>query len=302
MLISNPFANVLFLPLLMAVVGLLSVGLLGIVAKERNRLPQLGSNSLFVRWRSWAVIAPVAILSAFSGPLPLIFVVNVVVFVALDEFSHVTGLSRLQRNVTYFCGVALLLTVGSGLSPAPTLVASLFAIAAAVMFESDGTGFERAGLSMIALVWIALLGSFAIPLSRLPGGPGILLAVITASACSNVMAFVFGKLMGKRKLAPTLSPNKTWAGAGGTLVGAYLGLAATTFVMPSLPVLVWLAIPPIITVVGITGDLFESLMKRSFHVKDAASWLPGFGGIMDRIDGLLFVLPAVYYLLVLTTG
>ena len=130
------------------------------------------------------------------------------------------------------------------------------------------------------------------------GGPGILLAVGLAVAMSDVGAFVVGKAVGRHKMAPRISPNKTWEGGAGNLIGAYLGVGVMGFALPEqmFRVLV-LALPPVIALGAIWGDLVESAIKREFQAKDAGAWLPGFGGLLDRIDSLLIVVPLTYYFL-----
>ncbi|HMA35480.1 MAG TPA: phosphatidate cytidylyltransferase, partial [Chloroflexia bacterium] len=129
-------------------------------------------------------------------------------------------------------------------------------------------------------------------------GQGILLALGTATALSDVGAFVVGSRLGGPKLAPGISPNKTWAGAAGNLLGAYLGTGLLAFALPAS----WLlAVLPLIVAGGaIWGDLLESRIKREFGAKDAGNWLPGFGGLLDRVDSLILVGPLVFYFLHLT--
>ena len=98
------------------------------------------------------------------------------------------------------------------------------------------------------------------------------------------------------RLAPRLSPNKTLAGVGGNIAGAYLAFAVTGFVIPtSWPAALAAALPALIALACVWGDLLESLIKRAHAVKDAGSLLPGFGGILDRIDSLIVALPVTYF-------
>jgi phosphatidate cytidylyltransferase len=131
----------------------------------------------------------------------------------------------------------------------------------------------------------------------LPGGPGLLLVLGLAIAVSDIGAFTAGRLFGRHQLAPVVSPNKTWEGVVGNSIGAYAGTALMGFALPQgLPPLVALALPLLVALGCVWGDLIESLFKREFGVKDAGSWLPGFGGLLDRIDSLIVVAPLSYYL------
>ena len=102
-------------------------------------------------------------------------------------------------------------------------------------------------------------------------------------------------------MAPRVSPNKTFEGAAGNLLGAYLGIALTHFALPEETRLrTVMALPALIALGAIWGDLVESAIKREFGAKDAGAWLPGFGGLLDRIDSFIMVIPLVYYFLTLT--
>jgi phosphatidate cytidylyltransferase len=115
-------------------------------------------------------------------------------------------------------------------------------------------------------------------------------------------AYFIGKAIGKNKLLARVSPNKTWEGAIG---GAFIGLAAFALivgnVLPGFPTEHAIAIGAILVIGGQYGDLFESLLKRDAGVKDSSNLLPGHGGVLDRLDSLIFVLPLIFaYLLVIT--
>ena len=116
---------------------------------------------------------------------------------------------------------------------------------------------------------------------------------------SDVGAFVIGKSLGKHKLCPRISPKKTWEGVGGNFLGAYLGMAGMYSVLNfNLGWLTWV-LPAFIAVGALWGDLVESALKREFAAKDAGQWLPGFGGLLDRIDSLILVLPLGFFILTL---
>jgi phosphatidate cytidylyltransferase len=109
-------------------------------------------------------------------------------------------------------------------------------------------------------------------------------------------AYYVGRAIGKHKLAPKVSPGKTWEGVGGGLVTALaLATAAHFWFFKELPLKWALPLAAVMTVLGILGDLTESALKRGAGAKDAAKILPGHGGALDRLDSLLFNAPLVYY-------
>ena len=171
------------------------------------------------------------------------------------------------------------------------LVASLIA----TLGQDADVGRARVADTMLAFVWVPWMLGFFLLLKGLPGGSQLLLSAGMAVALSDVCAFALGKLCGRRALAPRLSPAKTWEGAAGNVAGAYLGfgLMWSTFAVDLPAWVVWF-MPLVIAAGCLWGDLFQSLVKRGAGVKDTGTWLPGFGGLLDRIDSLLFALPLVY--------
>ncbi len=164
----------------------------------------------------------------------------------------------------------------------------------------DSPVLEGMGSTIAGVLWIGLLGSFATLLLRAPDGRGILLAIIITTVVYDIGAFFVGRSFGQRALSAA-SPNKSVEGAVGGLiaaviVGAILGGVGlgTPFHGFGHGVILGLAV----AVAATLGDLAESLVKRDLGVKDMGALIPGHGGILDRIDGLLFVLPVVYYLIV----
>jgi phosphatidate cytidylyltransferase len=117
----------------------------------------------------------------------------------------------------------------------------------------------------------------------------------------DTFAYLIGRMLGRHKFAPRISPKKTWEGAIGGFVCSFgvVMLTAWAFSLPLIPVLGLGILIPLAT---IAGDLTESMLKRSAGVKDSGSWIPGHGGLLDRIDSLIFVIPAVYYYVVYVVG
>lgn len=149
------------------------------------------------------------------------------------------------------------------------------------------------GFLVILPTWAALL--------RLYGSsPWLLLAIMALVWVADIAAYFSGRRFGRHKLAPAISPGKTWEGVGGAVLGVWLygGMAAAF--SPSVLPLPWplLAIGLLLlTAVGIAGDLFESLLKRQAGLKDSSALLPGHGGVLDRIDSLTSTLPLAALLL-----
>ena len=166
-----------------------------------------------------------------------------------------------------------------------------------------GTDFEKmiasAGATVLGVLYIALLGSHLLSIRM--GFTQLLSAHLLSFFFLILMgadagAYYTGRAIGKHKLAPKISPGKTWEGVFGGLVAA-LAMAAVShyWFFRELPLKWGLPLALVMTIVGILGDLTESALKRGAGAKDAANLLPGHGGILDRLDSLLFNAPLIYY-------
>jgi len=143
------------------------------------------------------------------------------------------------------------------------------------------------GLLLLTATWLAI-----VLIIHQPQGQWLLLMAVGVVALADIGGYVAGNLFGKHKLAPVISPGKTWEGFFGGLVAQLLLIAVLIFIMPitvSLPVLALLIMP--VSLYSVLGDLFESMLKRQQGVKDSSQILPGHGGVLDRIDGLMAALP-----------
>ena len=156
-----------------------------------------------------------------------------------------------------------------------------------------------AAAGLLAPVYIGLPLGALVAIHQVAGREGVLTLIATVAA-SDTCQYYTGRTFGRRPLAPTISPKKTIEGAIGGFVLAPLALVALAhWWLPALhPVAVWVAGLGIV-VAGIAGDLFESSFKRAAGVKDSGALIPGHGGVLDRIDALLFCAPLFYLLVTL---
>lgn len=196
---------------------------------------------------------------------------------------------------------------------APTLSAAfggcvLFLLAVRV-FRFRQSGFEVSALAgeVLAVAYAGLLLCLTAALRWMgpdQNGYQLLGALIFATKMGDVGAYTIGRLFGKRKMAPRISPGKTWAGALGALLGGVFGAALWFHTISAWFGFVWdserwgftLLFGAVMGIVGLIGDLGESLLKRDAGVKDSAPLMPGFGGLLDLMDSILFAGPVALVL------
>ena len=159
------------------------------------------------------------------------------------------------------------------------------------------------GVTVLGVLYIAFLGGFLIAMrvgfteTTVPFLSTKLIGFFFLIVMgADTGAYYMGKNLGKHKLVPKISPGKTWEGVAGGLIlsSVFAAIASATF-FPELPYHFSIPLAIVMTIVGLFGDLAESAMKRGAGTKDAASILPGHGGLLDRLDSLLFNAPILYY-------
>jgi phosphatidate cytidylyltransferase len=200
--------------------------------------------------------------------------------------------------------------------PGPDVLGGLLAGALMIslawqVLQRDSTGGASAeasaealvgwGLTLAGALYVGWLAAHIVLLRGLAQGLLWVALALAITWASDIAAYSAGRAWGRRKLAPKISPHKTWEGGiAGLLAGTLIALLAVPFL--HVPVAHALALGFLATVAGTFGDLGESLIKRQVGVKDSGTLIPGHGGILDRIDSLLFVVVVVYYYAVWVLG
>jgi phosphatidate cytidylyltransferase len=240
---------------------------------------------------SWLGTPGIAILAMALGALGLI------------EWSNLAGLPthhRIALQATNVAIIALVAVLGSGAAQWIVGGATLAGMSWPVVRPDPTRAMRDLGSAALGTILLPgmLAHGVALVVERGALGSAVFVALAVAVAASDVGAFVVGKRFGRTPLSPILSPAKTRAGVVGNLLGAAIGVAAFGPVLVAgFGVGVVLLLVPIVALGAVWGDLLESAAKREAQQKDAGHWLPGFGGILDRIDSLLITLPLVFWAL-----
>lgn len=230
----------------------------------------------------------------------------------LFEFFTLTKKMELKADAGIgYAGAALLFVLfvldAPAEAPDVLLAACAFCVAMVVVtqtfrFRENFTKMLTGiGVTLLGIFYIAFLGGYIVAIrTGFDADPGLSTKLLgfffLVGMGSDVGAYFIGKAVGKHKMSPSISPNKTWEGfAGGILLGAGFAALSSFWFFPQLPYKASVPLGIVMAGIGVLGDLSESAMKRAAGSKDAASVLPGHGGFLDRLDSLLFNAPIVYY-------
>lgn len=267
------------------------------------------------RWLTAIVLVPLIILVILKGErlgvvLMLLAINGMAQWEFLGFFQHPADAARKVKSVVLgslmilsFCMVA---TPMGLIMPLYVLVGCLFVLFLFYLV-SYGHIQEPArdlAISTLGLLYIPFLLGHFIWLRYLPEGQWWLLWLLAVVCSGDTAAYYTGKSLGKRKFYPQVSPGKTWAGTfGGLAANLAVGILVAHWLLPAQKMSVMALLAVVLGVIGLLGDLFESMLKREAQIKDASSLLPGHGGMLDRLDSLLFAAPALLYArLFLLTG
>ncbi|HEX7277022.1 MAG TPA: phosphatidate cytidylyltransferase [Acidimicrobiales bacterium] len=258
------------------------------------------------------VAAGVVLGAAVIGPKALVLISAVAVTMAAAELYQ--GLRTRGYQPATLLGLAACASVvgaaywqGERALPLVTAILLVFSFLWYLTGVVKGRPTMNVAVSVMAYLYVGFLGSYAALIFHIPivgesgtirpeHSTGILLAAVLATVAHDVGSYFVGRYGGKTPLAPTISPHKTFEGlVGGTFVTLAVCLLLIRSIAPwNAGRAFWLAV--VVSIAAPLGDLCESMIKRDLNVKDMGKTLPGHGGVLDRVDALLFVLPATYYL------
>jgi len=264
-----------------------------------------GLSNLAQRILTAAVLIPVLCVSMFVEPTAwsILGFSVLAVLAAADEYLRMGLRDRAVglRVVYGLAGAGVVIgnfVFGTAAAMAPSMFAAAMLTATAVLVRKQHLpdaghhlAYALAGLvyvPMLACVW---------PLLKKELGPEWLFMALALAFSSDTLAYFGGRAFGKHKLYEAVSPKKTVEGSIGGLVGGVAAMVGMGhyWLTPEIPIAHCVALGLIGSALGQIGDLVESMIKRTFGVKDSGNVLPGHGGMLDRVDGLLFVAPLIYY-------
>jgi phosphatidate cytidylyltransferase len=261
---------------------------------------------MFETYWSWILIAGFGFIVVFLGRIPTIVGVNLVAIYAFKEFAHASGLYRdsWMTGAVYAgivaVGIASLISDPRGEEPGPGCYAFFVAIPAfaiglilliPILRNRAHGELQRISLAIIGFVYIGWMFGHLGFIANARNAYGFICYIIFATALTDVAAFTFGKIFGRHPLRSEISPNKTWEGALGAFGVAMILPWVLRFSFPFFGPWQLILTGLIVGIGGQLGDLSISVIKRDIGTKDMAATIPGHGGILDRIDSLVYAAP-----------
>jgi phosphatidate cytidylyltransferase len=230
------------------------------------------------------------------GTLVLALIAAALAFTEYAAIAQALG-AAIPRVFTGVAVLAACAAVGGGYVAVEIVLLTALLVVGAMAVGAGQPGqaiLRDAAASLFAVIYIGLpLGALAA--IRVIGGREAVLLLMATIVVSDSAQYYTGRALGKRPLAPSISPKKTIEGAiGGVVLGAAAMVLGGMQVFPAANVVLLVLASAAVVALGITGDLFESLLKRSAGVKDSSALIPGHGGVLDRIDSWLFAAPLFY--------
>jgi phosphatidate cytidylyltransferase len=269
------------------------------------------------RWLTALIILPILLLALFKGG-HLFFVLFILVVNGLaqweflgmfqvepDPFRRVKAITLGSVLLLSFCTAQRVTQICNPSGPLFVLVGVFFILFLFYLITYNHIADLARDLmvNVLGLLYIPLLLGHFIWLRYLNNGEWWVFWLLAVIMAGDTGAFYCGRALGKTKLYPEVSPGKTWAGAvGGPLVAVIVGVAVGHWALPTVSLAGLAALSLALAIVGLLGDLFESMLKRKAEVKDTSALLPGHGGMLDRLDSLLFAAPLVLYVRLFLIG
>lgn len=262
------------------------------------------------RWLTGLVLAPLLIAVILKGGHAL-FILVVLLVSGLGQWEFLGMLKpesdRARRLKALVLGSLLVLSFCTAqrashlCNPSAPLFILVLCLFILMLFYLTSYGHipELSGdlaTNALGLFYIPLLLGHLVWLRYMPQGQWWVVWMLAVVFAADTGAFYTGLSLGRNKLYPAVSPGKTWEGTlGGIVVALIAGMAVGRWLLPEVKVGSLAGLTLVLGVLGVLGDLFESMLKRQAEVKDASNLLPGHGGMLDRLDSLLFAAPAVVY-------
>ncbi len=290
------------------VVALLTAATLIVFGLTKAK-PDKNFKELTNRVKSWWVMIAIFSIALLSSPIVSVIFFGLISFLAFKEYVSVIPLRKADRRVLFWAYLTIpvqfyfVAQADYGLFIVFIPIWVFFLLPFRLILAKQTEGFLKSvsaiswGLmiTVFAISHAAMLMQFPATESHAAGGAGLILFLAILNQGNDVAQYVWGKMLGKNKIVPDVSPNKTWEGfLGGVGTTVVMAVLLHSFLTPfSIPFAVFIG--AMLAVTGFIGDVTFSAMKRDLKIKDAGALIPGHGGILDRIDSLSLSAPLFFH-------
>ena len=260
---------------------------------------------------SGIILVVIAVITLYFGGMLTFLVTAGISLIGMYELLRVIHVEKSALSVTAYTGAILyyiLLLLSLDQYILPLLLLILIVMFSVYVFTFPKYEISSVAITFFSIFYVTVMLSCIYRIRVLEDGAYMIVLVFLSAWGNDTLAYCAGRLFGKHKMSPVLSPKKTIEGAVGGVIGAGLlgflyGLIARHFITASFDLTVVFAVVCAVGgLISIVGDLGASAIKRNYEIKDYSNLIPGHGGILDRFDSIIFTAPIIYYLLVLVVG
>ena len=260
---------------------------------------------------SGIILVIIAFITLYYGGILTFFVTAGISLIGMYELLRVIHVERSALSVGAYTGAILyylLLLISLDQYAMPLALLVLVMLFAVYVFTFPKYDIASVAITFFSLFYVTVMLSCIYRIRMLEDGAYMIVLVFLSAWGNDTLAYCAGRLFGKHKMSPVLSPKKTVEGAVGGVVGAGLlgaiyGWIAGNFITAEYNLVpVFALVCAVGGLISIVGDLGASAIKRNYEIKDYSNLIPGHGGILDRFDSIIFTAPIIYYLLVLAVG
>jgi phosphatidate cytidylyltransferase len=253
-------------------------------------------------WMAVIMVPPIVILIAL-GPSPVLpLMVVLTTFFGLREYYNLVlpHSKWIERAVGIGLGLILSIIISfgdaKGISPFLVLVLLILSVLFMVTSKDLSSTISKMGMALFGILFIGFLLAYVSLIRNMTNGRLWVLFLMVTIWAGDIFALLSGSFFGRHKLYPKISPNKTFEGLGGAIVGSIIvALAFSLLFIPHLKKGHCILLAVGLGILGQLGDFTESMLKRSAQVKDSGTLIPGHGGMLDRLDSFLFSAPFLHY-------
>jgi len=256
---------------------------------------------------SGIILVIIAFVTLYYGGFLTFFVVGAISLIGVFELLRVIHMEKSALGVIVYTGSVLyylLLLLGLEQYIIPLALLVLIMLIAVYVFTFPKYEISSVAISYFALFYVTIMLSCIYRIRMLSDGAYMVVLVFLSAWGNDTLAYCAGRLFGKYKMSPILSPKKTIGGViGAGLLGCLYGLISKNFLSVHYNLIIVFGIVCAVGgLISIIGDLGASAIKRNYEIKDYSHLIPGHGGILDRFDSIIFTAPIIYYMLVMVVG